>query len=314
MPRPTRKHPGFNSLVDSEAGREFCRRIEEFLGAPLDWTPLERTRDNRHIFLLIGAARRGLLVEAQEVQGTEEGSFVHETGFLYQPDAAGFWLGTCTAHRWDPWLAAQQSGNRILVEGPRARLYKARDEKNAEMGARLDQTQFDLVPPDKLPSTLCDVPCDHLLRLHAEFAGGPDQSDGVATTTWWFKCGACDAIAATVTFLPPGMPDPRPFGDDAPPDLDRFFIDSARLSIDRGPRPVTTALMESEAAVAAAFRSTPSAQALYSIDPELAPFWCPRCRRSYCKAHWKTETLFDDGFYECTKGKCPRGHERTLDD
>ena len=52
--------------------------------------------------------------------------------------------------------------------------------------------------------------------------------------------------------------------------------------------------------------------ALYSIDSELAPWWCPRCKRTYCGSHWLQETLFDDGFYDCTDGTCPQGHTRTL--
>ena len=53
-------------------------------------------------------------------------------------------------------------------------------------------------------------------------------------------------------------------------------------------------------------------EALYTIDSELAPWWCPRCERIYCGSHWRQRTRFDDWFYDCTDGTCPQGHTRTL--
>jgi hypothetical protein len=56
------------------------------------------------------------------------------------------------------------------------------------------------------------------------------------------------------------------------------------------------------------------AAALHALDPELAPFYCPECERSYCGAHWRREDVFEDGFHDSIRGACPSGHERMLED
>jgi hypothetical protein len=56
------------------------------------------------------------------------------------------------------------------------------------------------------------------------------------------------------------------------------------------------------------------AAALYALDPELAPFYCPECERSYCGAHWLREDIFDGDFHDSIRGTCPEGHERMLED
>lgn len=53
---------------------------------------------------------------------------------------------------------------------------------------------------------------------------------------------------------------------------------------------------------------------LHSIDPELAAFLCRIRQRVYCCDCWATWVEFDDGFYDCTRGRCPQGHIQTLDD
>ena len=51
---------------------------------------------------------------------------------------------------------------------------------------------------------------------------------------------------------------------------------------------------------------------LHRLD--LAPFWCRFCGRAYCRRHWATETVMDEGFYDCTYGTCPAGHRVMIDD
>lgn len=50
-----------------------------------------------------------------------------------------------------------------------------------------------------------------------------------------------------------------------------------------------------------------------AIDRELAAFCCRRCGQNYCVSCWGTWVHFDDGFYDGTRGRCPRGHQQTLD-
>ena len=55
--------------------------------------------------------------------------------------------------------------------------------------------------------------------------------------------------------------------------------------------------------------------ALYAVDLELAPFWCPKCEASYCGEHWVRWSVFDDdGWHDSVRGRCPHGHERMLQD
>ncbi len=42
--------------------------------------------------------------------------------------------------------------------------------------------------------------------------------------------------------------------------------------------------------------------------------YCPRCKKIYCKTHYHTRETYDDGFYDCTYGTCPAGHERIIHD
>ena len=59
------------------------------------------------------------------------------------------------------------------------------------------------------------------------------------------------------------------------------------------------------------------ARALHALDLEYAPFFCPRCDAVYCGAHWVKWDVFDDedpGHHDSVRGRCPKGHERMLED
>lgn len=42
--------------------------------------------------------------------------------------------------------------------------------------------------------------------------------------------------------------------------------------------------------------------------------YCPECDNIYCWNHYKLEEEWDEGFYDCTYGECPKGHRRMIDD
>ena len=65
---------------------------------------------------------------------------------------------------------------------------------------------------------------------------------------------------------------------------------------------------------AAAALDARDARALWKGSLEWAPFYCPECDACYCGGHWRQWMEFDEGFYDCTRGVCPRGHERMLYD
>lgn len=59
------------------------------------------------------------------------------------------------------------------------------------------------------------------------------------------------------------------------------------------------------------------AAALYALDLEYAPFYCPTCDTVYCAECWRSALVFADdfpGWLEETRGTCPQGHERMLSD
>lgn len=116
-----------------------------------------------------------------------------------------------------------------------------------------------------------------------------------------FRCGACDTVAATVTLVAPGRPDPR---------LGTVLARDAQLSIDGGPVSITLAPVPAEQ-VEAALASGDGA-ALFALDPEYAPFWCPRCKASYCREHYAPQQVYVQGFPISVRGVCPKGHKRVL--
>ncbi|MHA1915488.1 MAG: hypothetical protein ACW986_17575 [Promethearchaeota archaeon] len=42
--------------------------------------------------------------------------------------------------------------------------------------------------------------------------------------------------------------------------------------------------------------------------------YCPECDKIYCWEHYNAKVEYDDGFYDCTYGECPKGHRRMIDD
>jgi hypothetical protein len=42
--------------------------------------------------------------------------------------------------------------------------------------------------------------------------------------------------------------------------------------------------------------------------------YCPECNKIYCWEHYNAKEEYDDSFYDCTRGICPNGHRRMIDD
>jgi hypothetical protein len=133
-----------------------------------------------------------------------------------------------------------------------------------------------------------------------------------------FLCDRCGAIAGGVSILRPGDADPhapRPGSPGHIPGLDTLnLFGGDRLTV-VGPMGAIThgfvgrVSAQLETAIAAS-----DAEALYRLNSEYATFWCPTCRLCYCEACWRVYPIFDDGFYDETRGVCPNGHDHRLDD
>jgi hypothetical protein len=42
--------------------------------------------------------------------------------------------------------------------------------------------------------------------------------------------------------------------------------------------------------------------------------YCPKCGKIYCARHYQIREEYDEGYYDCTYGTCPKGHKRIIHD
>jgi len=121
-----------------------------------------------------------------------------------------------------------------------------------------------------------------------------------------------------VTLLPPFARDPQAPAPGEPGWIpgESPLAGAIRLSID-GPVKTTHWLLPDVVpnvpVLEAALRAH-DISAIYALDREYAPFWCPPCGKSYCRNCWVVWVPYDEGFYDCTRGRCPESHERIMDD
>jgi hypothetical protein len=125
-----------------------------------------------------------------------------------------------------------------------------------------------------------------------------------------FRCVACGEIAAVVKAVSAEVP--VDMGPPLGPQSHRrdgivvdYFGGTMWKLAESGTYAAVRAILDSE---------EPDPAELRRIDWELAPFYCPECEQTYCRADWHTYVLFDEGFYDCTMGTCPAGHRHMVDD
>ena len=128
-----------------------------------------------------------------------------------------------------------------------------------------------------------------------------DAGRGTAQTLAevWISCSRCPAFAAFVTLygVPGGFEVVR-----------RSFTSTLTQPL---------AAEAAERVRAAIYTESGAAAALFAVDPELVPCYCPDCGFSYCGDHWETWLAYDDDiphWIDSIRGRCPEGHERMLED
>jgi hypothetical protein len=145
-------------------------------------------------------------------------------------------------------------------------------------------------------------------EMQMESTGRAGTSGGQARAS--FRCAECGGIAAVLTAVAAGG------------------------TVDMGP-PLGATRQRSDGIVVGCFGGTawkradprqyqavrgilagaaPDPAAVRRIDRDLVPFYCPDCAQNYCRAHWRARVQSGDGFYDCTIGRCPHGHEHMIDD
>lgn len=116
-----------------------------------------------------------------------------------------------------------------------------------------------------------------------------------------FHCAICDSLAGTVELLPPGHADG--LGKGTATIFLKDFIGTEKVVVSD----------EQSAAVNAALSKGDPA-ALYQVERLWAPFYCPTCAAVYCLKHWVVIPQYDEEFFDCSYGWCPKGHKRMLED
>ncbi|MGH2942233.1 MAG: hypothetical protein ACRDLN_05620 [Solirubrobacteraceae bacterium] len=130
-----------------------------------------------------------------------------------------------------------------------------------------------------------------------ELASRTEAALAVLTSEAVFRCGICDAQAGSV----------RLQGTSARAEIRReSFIGVILRTVEPALyNPLRAALAEDDA------------RRLFEIDVELTPFYCPSCDTAYCGTHWERWDVWDDDhpdWHDAIRGRCPRGHERMLED
>lgn len=130
-----------------------------------------------------------------------------------------------------------------------------------------------------------------------------------------FVCAKCGNPAAAVELIDGDGPigvGPGPDGEEMAFTL-RAPAGSVRLTW------LGVSLREATTAVAVLLASAGNVDPLELArqDWELGAFCCRRCEQNYCASCWEPWTVFADdspGWSEGTTGRCPQGHEQSLED
>lgn len=162
MAKPRRKHPSCIYMAfESPQAAWFLNLVESILGEDRSYTPLERLRDGAHVYVMQGSINQGFLVDAHEVAQGEV--WMRRCGFRCEP--VGLPLAyqiELVAYRWDPWLYAEVSGDRRILDWPADRRREATDRRNAEIGPRRDRVQMWFGPKDRAPEFIAGLAKDDL--------------------------------------------------------------------------------------------------------------------------------------------------------
>ena len=183
----------------------------------------------------------------------------------------------------------------------------ARVVKSADVADNADESRLALLKSDdaerlrekyrRARQILRETPVGEQPSLVEAKELGQPLGDTIAWSTAW--CASCGHPAGTLSLV---------VDDAAGADESMSASLSSRGSV--GSMAVALATNEVDS-VRAALESDDVAT-FFLRDSELVPWWCPQCQASYCGSCWSTMTLFDDGYFDEVRGRCPVGHERKL--
>lgn len=205
---PRRQHPSA-LFPESEVARGFVERMHEMVGPRLTYAPVAQVGSGHNAWRIDGPLGRGLLVESDD--GPQPGgTFRSRSVFIgHSWSAFPMMVGTLAAHGWDAGLAAEQG--EPLPKMSDKRRYKLRDERTAEVAARLDAAAWSFWDPDGMTQTAGAFAVPLLVELLDRFVTAapppPLIERNVGYLEAFFSCRSCEwwgRGAALVERLVPG--------------------------------------------------------------------------------------------------------------
>ena len=125
-----------------------------------------------------------------------------------------------------------------------------------------------------------------------------------------FRCAECGEVACVIRMTPAG----RPVDLGPPVGFVTYGADGASVDLFGGTAWRRLDTDEFGRLQALVEENNPDAAAIRALDWELAPFLCRGCDLGYCWDDWSPSPVFDEGFYDETRGTCPRGHRQRIED
>ena len=185
MPKPRRTYPGFFKSEPSPQGQAFIDCISGVLQGQFECVPLFQTQDKIHVYFVGSASKYGLLIEPVEHTSEDPGVFVSDVAFWCDLYGSGITLcAEMTSHSWDAWLAACQSGDKSLIEGPTGKRNKARDQLSADYGVNRDRITVSCGPASETPEALLGVSVQKLSELIHDYGHRIQQVLPNALSAW----------------------------------------------------------------------------------------------------------------------------------
>ena len=133
------------------------------------------------------------------------------------------------------------------------------------------------------------------------------MSPGIMGLRWFrrkskakFRCSLCGKTAGVVELLPRGHAESLSKSETI---CISGFIGRERVVVPEAGVPELRAILVRG-----------DASKLYEFEGLWAPSWCPTCAAVYCIAHWTVVPEYDEGFFDCSHGFCPKGHKRLIED
>jgi hypothetical protein len=154
MTRPTRKHPLLR-LFDSPECFAMVEQMAVVLGG-FEYEAVDQV-GKVTVFRIDGPSGSGLLAERSQAVPERPGVYVaSESAWVRAAGHQHSWVFDARLHSWDAGTEALVTGDRSIVEGPKRRMYRIRDERSAE-AAKSDSLAVGELPPDAVPGFIAGV-------------------------------------------------------------------------------------------------------------------------------------------------------------